>query len=119
LGVGDCYALMRDGESVFWGMEVAGQAALRCGIPKDFSLTAPLLLTPEKAMTVASAKTLDADARKDLDNMALLWSRAQEIDYVEATMLVRIGADVPVGQLVNRRVTVNGMIQRSLLPLPS
>jgi acetamidase/formamidase len=50
--------------------------------------------------------------------MAILLSRAHEIDYVEAAMLVSIAADVYVCQLVNPQVTVKVMIQRSLLTLP-
>lgn len=97
---------------------MAGRATLRCSLLKDFSLTDAPLFTPEKAMTVASAKTLDAAARKALDNMAVLLPRAHEIDYVEAAMLVSIAADVHVCQLVNPQVTAKVMIQRSLLTLP-
>lgn len=117
LGAGDFHALMGDGESALSGIEVAGRATLRCSVVKDFSLTDPLLVTPEKAMTVASAKTLDEASRKALDNMATLLSKTHKIDFVEAAMLVSIAGDVHVCQLVNPQVTVKVMIQRSLLPL--
>lgn len=118
LGAGDFHALMGDGESVLSGIEVAGRATFRCTVLKDFSLTDPLLVTPEKVMTMASAKTLDAASRKALDNMALLLSKVHNIDYVEAAMLVSIAGDVHVCQLVNPQVTVKVIVQRSLLPLP-
>jgi len=118
LGAGDFHALMGDGESVISGIEVAGKATFLCTVLKDFSLTDPFLVTPEKAMTMASAKTLDEAARKALDNMATLLSRAHKIDYVEAAMLLSIAGDVHVCQLVNPQVTVKVMVQRSLLPLP-
>jgi amidase len=117
LGVGDFHALMGDGESALSGIEVAGRATLRCSIIKDFFLADPLLITSEKAMTVASAKTLDAAARKALDNMVVLLAKAHKIDYVEAAMLVSIAGDVHVCQLVNPQVTVKVIIQRSLFPL--
>jgi len=118
LGAGDFHALMGDGESVLSGIEVAGRATLRCSVIKDFKLTDPLLVTPEKAMTMASAKTLDEASRKALDNMALLLSEVHNIDYVDAAMLVSIAGDVHVCQLVNPQVTVKVIVQRSLLPLP-
>ena len=118
LGAGDFHALMGDGESVLSGIEVAGRATLQCTVIKDFELTDPLLLTPEKAMTMASAKTLDEASRKALDNMAILLSKAHHIDYIDAAMLVSIAGDVHVCQLVNPQVTVKVMVQRSLLPLP-
>lgn len=118
LGVGDFHALMGDGESVLAGVEVAGRATLRCSIIKDFPLTDPLFITPDKVMTVASAKTLDEAARKALHNMADLLCRVQGMDYVEAAMLISIAGDVHVCQLVNPQVTVKVLVQRSLLPLP-
>jgi amidase len=118
LGAGDFHALMGDGESVLSGIEVAGRATLRCTVIKDFKLTDPLLVTPEKAMTMASAKTLDEASRKALDNMAILLSKAHQIDYIDAAMLVSIAGDVHVCQLVNPQVTVKVMVERSLLPLP-
>lgn len=118
LGAGDFHALMGDGESVLSGIEVAGRATLRCTVIKDFELTDPLLVTPEKAMTMASAKTLDEASRKALDNMAILLSKAHQIDYIDAAMLVSIAGDVHVCQLVNPQVTVKVMVERSLLPLP-
>ena len=119
LGAGDFHALMGDGESVLSGIEVAGRATLRCSIIKDFKLTDPLLVTSEKVMTMASATTLDEASRKALDNMATLLSKAHNIDYIDAAMLVSIAGDVHVCQLVNPQVTVKVMVQRSLLPVPS
>ncbi len=117
LGAGDFHALMGDGESVLSGIEVAGQAVLRCSLVKNFSLTDPLLVTKEKVMTMASAKTLEEASRKALDNMAILLSESQQIDYIEAAMLVSIAGDVHVCQLVNPQVTVKVMVEQSLLPL--
>jgi len=118
LGVGDFHALMGDGESVLSGIEVAGRVTLRCSLIKDFTLTDPLLVTPEKAMTMASAKTLDEASRKALDNMAILLSKVHNIDYIDAAMLVSIAGDVHVCQLVNPQKTIKVIVPRSLLPLP-
>jgi len=118
LGVGDFHALMGDGESVLSGIEVAGRVTLRCSLIKDFTLTDPLLVTSEKAMTMASAKTLDEASRKALDNMAILLSKAHQIDYTDAAMLVSIAGDVHVCQLVNPQKTIKVIVPRSLLPLP-
>lgn len=117
LGAGDFHALMGDGESVIAGIEVAGQATLRCSLLQDFSLTDPLLVTKNKVMTMASDKTFEMAARKALDNMAMLLSKAQKMDYVEAAMLISIAADVHVCQLVNPQITVKVIIRKSLLPL--
>jgi len=69
-------------------------------------------------MTMASAKTLDEASRKALDNMAILLSKAHQIDYTDAAMLVSIAGDVHVCQLVNPQKTIKVIVPRSLLPLP-
>jgi amidase len=101
LACGDVHAAMGDGESCFSALESEGLLTLRCQIIEDMKLTHPMLVTDSEVMTVGDGGTLEEACKIALDNMATFVAEKLGLDFVDATMLVSVAADVKINQIVN------------------
>ena len=120
LACGDVHAAMGDGESCFSALESEGLLTLRCQIIEDMKLTHPMLVTDSEVMTVGDGRTLEEACKIALDNMATFVAEKLGLDFVDATMLVSVAADVKINQIVNTvAVGVRVAIPLSVLQLRS
>jgi amidase len=117
LACGDIHAAMGDGESCFSAVESEGILTLRCQVIDDMKLTHPMVVTANQLMTVGHGRTLEEAYRIALNDMAELISKELDLDYIDATMLISIAADLKVNQIVNNvAVGVRAALPLSLLP---
>ncbi|WP_203362933.1 acetamidase/formamidase family protein [Bacillus sp. REN10] len=100
LALGDLHAAMGDGE-ISSGVEIAGKVTLKIEVIKDKDWKLPLVITEEKMMTVASAKTLDEATDRAVKNMVDWLEKETGMSTVEASMLLSIASDLRVCQAVN------------------
>ena len=101
LSCGDVHAAMGDGESCFSAVETEGLLTLRCWVINDISLTHPMVVTKNEIMTVGDGKTLESACKIALDNMVAIITKQLGLDFLDATMLISIAADVRINQIVN------------------
>lgn len=119
LSAGDVHAAMGDGESMISGVEAMADLTLRCrlvgrGLAERLSISEPLVTTPSRFLTVASAPTLDEAAQRALHALRELIVALLDLDPIEAGMLISIAADLGVAQIVNPLVTGKVAIDRSV-----
>ena len=118
LSCGDVHAAMGDGESCFSAVETEGSITLRCQVINDMKLTHPMVVTANEVMTVGHGQTLEEACKIALDNMTALITKKLGLDFIDATMLISIAADVRINQIVNTEaVGIRVALPLSLLPL--
>lgn len=117
LACGDLHAAMGDGESCFSAVETEGLVTLRCQVTENMKLTHPMVVTASEVMTVGDGRTLEEACRVALDNMAALITSKLGLNFIDATMLISVAADLRINQIVNTvAVGVRLALPLSLLP---
>ena len=117
LACGDTHAAMGDGESCFSAVETESLLTLRCQVIHDMKLTHPMVVTADEVMTVGDGRNLEEACKIALDNMAALITKKLGLDYIDATMLISVAADLRINQIVNTvAVGVRVVLPLSLVP---
>lgn len=117
LACGDLHAAMGDGESCFSAVETEGLVTLRCQVTENMKLTHPMVVTASEVMTVGDGQTLEEACKVALDNMAALITNKLGLNFIDATMLISVAADLRINQIVNTvAVGVRLVLPLSLLP---
>jgi len=117
LACGDTHAAMGDGESCFSAVETESLLTLRCQVIHDMKLTHPMVVTADEVMTVGDGRNLEEACKIALDNMATLITKKLGLDFIDATMLISVAADLRVNQIVNTvAVGVRVALPLSLVP---
>lgn len=122
LSAGDVHAAMGDGESLISGVEAQANLTLRCRIldrerAAQIGVEHPMVQTPDRFLTVASARTLDEAARLALETLRRLLVTLKGLSPIEAAMLISIAADVGVAQIVNPLATAKVSIDRRIFQI--
>lgn len=115
LALGDCHAVMGDGEICFTGLEVPAEVILEIDLIKDKSLNWPLLETEDSTMMIASGDTLD-DAVYEATNQAVdCLQKSFEMDWEDAYMLASLTVDLKISQVVDPKMTVRAVIPKHIV----
>lgn len=101
LSMGDVHAVMGDGEVVICGLEIPAKVTVKVTVLKDVNYPLPLLADEKSVMTISSAETLDEAASKATKNMHTFLVELLQMDNTEAGMLLSVGADLKICQIVN------------------
>lgn len=110
LALGDCHAIMGDGEVCFTGLEVPGEVTLEINVIKNKSLQWPLLETKEYTMVIASGDDLE-DAIYEATNQAVQHIKdSLEIEWEDAYMMASLAVDLKISQVVDPKMTVRAAI---------
>lgn len=116
LALGDCHAVMGDGEVCFTGCEIAADVILQVDVVKGREITWPLVETDDSTMVIASGNTID-DAIKEATNQAVdHLCKGLDLSFEEAYMLASLAVDLKISQVVDPKKTVRAAIPKSLLP---
>lgn len=120
LALGDSKAVMGDGEVSGTGAEVATDVDLTVELIEDpaIELRRPLLSTPDRWKTIASAETLEAACAMANDDLIELLCREHDLDFTDAYMLSSLAADLEISQVVDPLVTVRNAIDADYLDDP-
>lgn len=113
--LGDCHALMGDGEVCLSGLEVAARVTARLDLVRKTPLDWPLLETADESMFLVSAKRVEDAARLGVDLASRALARAFDLKREDACMLTSLMVDVRISQLVNPAVTVRIAIPKPLV----
>ncbi len=115
LTIGDCHAAMGDGEATASAVECALDATFRITIENDFTVSRPVVSTPDEVMTTGEGATMEEASKGALNAMADLMVDRLGIDYTDAAMLIASAADVRTGLAGNPPYTMRVAIPRSML----
>lgn len=115
LALGDCHAIMGDGEVSITGCEISAEVTLKLDIIKKKTITWPLLETDEYTMVIASGDTLEDATINATDQVVTHLQNALNLSWEDAYILTGLVADFKISQIVNPKKTVRGTIPKYLL----
>lgn len=115
LAVGDCHAVMGDGEVGVSGCEIAAVVTLRVDLIKRKATVWPLLETGDCTMVIASGVTLEEAIFNAVDTATRCLQKSLKISWEDAYILSSLVVDLKISQVVNSMKTVRAAIPKSLL----
>ncbi len=117
LALGDCHAIMGDGEVGVTGLEIAAKVRLRLDVIKNKELPWPLLETEDSLMLLVSAPDIESALKLGLEETILLLKKSLGLSWNEATVLSSLALDARISQLVNPQKTVRYPIKKEILSM--
>lgn len=115
LALGDCHAIMGDGEICFTGLEIPAVVTLKIDLIKDKTIVWPLVETKDSTMIIASGNSLE-DAAYEATNYAVKYIKnSLGIKWEEAYILASLTMDLKISQVVDPKVTVRAVIPKHVV----
>lgn len=112
LALGDCHAVMGDGEICFTGLEVAGEVTLEIDLIKNRTVKWPLLETDEYTMILASGNNLDEAVYEATTQAVNYIKNSLGIEWEDAYILASLAVDLKISQLVDPKITARAAIPK-------
>ncbi|MDO5016720.1 MAG: acetamidase/formamidase family protein [Eubacteriales bacterium] len=114
--LGDCHAIMGDGEVCFTGLEIPAEVTVRLTVIKDQkNIGWPFLETEEEIMVIGSGDNIEAACRAALSPMVRALSNFHNISWEEAYILSSLVVDLKISQLVDPKLTARAVISKHYL----
>jgi len=115
LALGDCHAIMGDGEICFTGLEIPGKVTLEVDLIKNKTIKWPLVETEDYIMVNASGDTVD-DAIYEASSEAVNFLKnGLNFEWEDAYMLASLTMDLRISQVVDPKMTVRACIPKNVL----
>jgi amidase len=114
LYAGDLHAAQGDGEP-FCGVESEGAVDLRADLCEDLGLGDPVVVTPEAVVACGAARTLEEAVRAATRNALEILRREAGLSRTEACMLLSVGCEMRLSQVMNPLPGAKVIIPRRLL----
>lgn len=99
--LGDCHAIMGDGEVGCSGLEVAARVTMKVDLLKGKATVWPLLETSNHLMIIASGGTLEEATCSAIDEATKYLQRGLALSWEDAYILASLVVDVKISQVVN------------------
>lgn len=113
--LGDCHALMGDGEVCFTGLEVPAKVTVRLSVVKGRKGEWPILETEDETMILASGKDLEEALQNGLRPAVSAMAKALGVSWEEAYILASLTVDMRISQVVDPMKTVRAVIPKTVL----
>ncbi|HZJ86801.1 MAG TPA: acetamidase/formamidase family protein [Erysipelothrix sp.] len=117
LALGDCHAIMGDGELCVSGLEVQADVDLKVSVIKDKKINWPLLENETEVMVIASEETLDDAVVSAGYELTDYIQKVHDILWEEAYMFNSLFVDYKISQVVNPLKTVRAVVDKDILPI--
>lgn len=115
LALGDCHAIMGDGEICVTGVEVPAKVTLKVHVLNESSLKRPLIETEDEWMSIGNGKNVEEAARQaSLDMMEIIQQKLG-FSREDAYMFLSAVGDLRISQLVDPLVTVRMAVSKKYL----
>lgn len=115
--LGDCHAIMGDGEVCFTGLEIPADVYVRVSVIKSKTSPWPLLETEEEVMVIGSGETVEDACRAALSPMVKALSKTLNMTWEEAYILSSLVVDLRISQLVDPKMTVRAAVSKHYLSM--
>ncbi len=114
-GLGDLHAAMGDGEIGVSGIEVAGKVTVTLDIIKGHSIRFPFVQNKDGVASLVSAETLDAAAKKAVEEMTDLLLPHTGLSLNHFTMLMSAVGQSQISQIVDPLLTARFFVPKWVL----
>ena len=115
LALGDCHAVMGDGEVCFTGLEIPATVVLEADIIRDKEIKWPLLESQDSTMVLASGENLDEAIYEATLQGVNTISKALDMDFEHAYLLSSLILDLKISQVVDPKKTVRAAIPKNII----
>ncbi|NMB07622.1 MAG: acetamidase/formamidase family protein [Tissierellia bacterium] len=112
LALGDCHAIMGDGEICFTGLEIPAIVTLEIDLIKNKTVKWPLLETKEHTMVIASGDDLEEAIYEATNEAVEHIKNCLNIKWEEAYILASLSVDLKISQVVDPKATVRATIPK-------
>lgn len=115
LAMGDCHAVMGDGEVCVSGCEINSEVTVKVDVIKNRKIEWPLVETKDYTMVITSGNS-PADALKEATRQAVdLLRKGLRLSWDDAYMLASLVMDLKISQIVDPAKTVRAAIPKYIL----
>lgn len=115
LALGDCHAIMGDGELCFTGLEIPAFVTLKIDVIKKMKLNWPLIEDEKFIKIIASGKTLDEAIYSGTDEAVSFLMKGLGYDWEDAYILASLTVDLQISQVVDPMKTIRASIPKDIL----
>ncbi len=119
LAMGDCHAVMGDGEVGCSGCEIEASATVKLDLVKGISVGWPMVESEGELSLIVSGDDLDdalAEATKEVVSML---QRSKNLSWNDAYILASLAMDLRISQLVDPKKTVRAVLPRRVISAAS
>lgn len=115
LALGDCHAVMGDGEICFTGLEIPAKVTLEADVIKNKKIKWPLVETKDATMIVASGDNVDQAIYEASSQAVNHLKDGLNFEWEDAYMLASMTMDLKISQVVDPKITVRASIPKNIL----
>lgn len=115
LALGDCHAVMGDGEVCFTGLEVPGVVTLEVDLIKGKTIEWPLVETDEYTAVIASGNNLDEALYAATSEAVKYIMNGLKLTWEDAYILASLSVDLKISQVVDPKKTIRAAIPKYVL----
>ncbi len=112
LFMGDCHQIQGDGELCGVAPETDAEVTFHVEVLKGKTIRRPRIVTPDRYMALASAKTLEDAVKLAVRDTIDLLMEEKGLTADEAYLLITVKADIEICQVVDPLVTVRVAMDR-------
>lgn len=117
LALGDCHAVMGDGEICISGLEVQADVVLKVSVIKNVDLNWPIVESEDEIIVITSETTLEETVMSAGFEMTDLVRRVRNLKWEEAYMFNSLFVDFKISQVVNPHKTVRAVVKKDVLTM--
>lgn len=117
LALGDCHAVMGDGELCFTGLEISAMVTLKIEVIKDKKITWPMIEDKDSIMVIASGDTLEDAVYNGTDEGVKFLMKGLGFDWEDAYILASLIIDLKISQVVDPKMTIRAAIPKKILSM--
>ena len=115
LALGDCHAMMGDGEVCFTGLEIPAKVRLYVEVIKNKHINWPIVENNLGTMIVASGDDIDKAIYSGTEEAVRILSKVLDLSFEEAYLLGSIAMDLKISQVVDPKKTIRAFIPKRLV----
>lgn len=115
LALGDCHAVMGDGEICVAGCEINSEVLLKIDLIKNKRIEWPIVETKDSMMIIASGKNLEEASKRATESAVEYLIKGLDLNWEDAYMLASLAVDLRISQLVDPNKTVRARIPKDIL----
>ncbi len=115
LALGDCHAVMGDGEVCVASCEISSDVVVKIDLIKQGNIEWPMVETEDETMIITSGESADKALRKATEQAVDALSKGKNIDWLDAYLLASLEVDLKISQIVDPEKTARSSIPKTLL----
>lgn len=115
LALGDCHAVMGDGEICFTGLEIPAEVTLEVDVIKDKTIKWPLIETEDATMVNASGDDIEQAIYEASSQAVNHLKDGLNFEWEDAYMLASLTMDLKISQVVDPKMTVRAAIPKNII----